>query len=334
MKGRVVHQWISEHGISNPELLPDGNLICLGKPDPINAGQRGLNGQASKCYELDWESNVVWSYEDPWMHHDYERLPDGNTLIVKWEPIPKSILKKVKGGHQKDEDDPNKMLGDTVLEVSRRGEILRKWKSWEHFDPSTEIICPLDHRMEWSHCNSISRTPKGNWLMSFRRISLLCEVNPKTGKILWKWGDGTTSHQHDAKYSSDKTITIFDNGVHRKHNLDYSRAIEIDAKSKKILWEYADDPVFSFYSYFGGGVDCLPNGNYLICETAKGQLFEVTRDKKVVWEYISPFFYGNPRLGGRMNATFRAHRYGVEYPGLKDRKLDPESYANLNRLLD
>jgi hypothetical protein len=34
--------------------------------------------------------------------------------------------------------------------------------------------------------------------------------------------------------------------VHRKHNLDYSRAIEIDAKSKKILWEYSDDPVFSF----------------------------------------------------------------------------------------
>ena len=80
-------------------------------------------------------------------------------------------------------------------------------------------------------------------------------------------------------------------------------------------------------------MDYLPNGNYLICETAKGQLFEVTRDKKVVWEYISPFFYGNPRLGGRMNATFRAHRYGVDYPGLKDKNLNPRNHINLNRLL-
>ena len=30
MKGNVVHQWQSESGISNPELLPSGNLICLG----------------------------------------------------------------------------------------------------------------------------------------------------------------------------------------------------------------------------------------------------------------------------------------------------------------
>ena len=156
---------------------------------------------------------------------------------------------------------------------------------------------------EWTHCNSISYTPKGNWLLSFRRISLICEVDPSSGEIIWKWGDGTTAHQHDAKYSSAKTITLFDNGVHRKNNLDFSRVLEIDAKSKKILWEYADEPPFSFYSYFGGGVDCLPNGNYLICETAKGQIFEVTRDKKVVWEFISPFYFDNERLGGRINST-------------------------------
>jgi len=333
MKGDVVHQWQSERGISNPELLPSGNLICLGKPDPINAGQRGLNGQASCCVELDWDGNIVWSYEDPWMHHDYERLPNGNTLLVKWESLPRGLIRKVKGGYQHEKDDPKKMLGDAVLEVSPEGEIVRKWNSWEHLDPSTEIIGALDHRMEWTHCNSISYTPKGNWLLSFRRISLICEVNPKTEKIVWKWGDGTTAHQHDAKYSSKKTITLFDNGVHRKHNLDYSRVIEIDAKSKKILWEYSDDPPFSFYSYFGGSVDYLPNGNYLICETAKGQMFEVTRDKKVVWEYISPFYYGNPRLGGRMNATFRAHRYAVDFPGLHGKDLDPKRFGNLNRLL-
>ena len=159
MNGEVVHQWTSAGGISNPELLANGNLICLGKRDPVNAGQRGLNGQSSRCYELDWDRNVVWGYEDPWIHHDCEREPDGNTLIVKWEQLPKTIVRKVKGGYQNDNDEPSKMLGDVVIEVTRDGDVKRKWRSWDHLDPSTDIICPLDHRMEWSHCNSISRTP-------------------------------------------------------------------------------------------------------------------------------------------------------------------------------
>ena len=188
--------------------------------------------------------------------------------------------------------------------------------------------------MEWTHCNSISYTPKGNWLLSFRRISMICEVNPKSGQIIWKWGDGTTAHQHDAKYSGDDTITLFDTGVHRKNDSVFSRVIEIDVKSKKILWEYSDDPPFAFYSYFGGGVDYLPNGNYLICETAKGQIFEVTREKKVVWEFISPFYFDNPRLGGRINSTFRAHRYDPDFAGLRERDLDPARFSNLNRLFN
>jgi hypothetical protein len=331
MEGRVVHQWRDARGIANPELLPNGHLLTLSAPSREVEGQRGLNGQAASCFELDWDGNPVWEYADPWIHHDYERLPDGNTLLVKWLPMPKSAVRRVKGGYHDPDDDPGHMLGDVVLEVDPNGTTVRSWKSWQHFDPATEIICPLDHRMEWSHCNSISLTPSGDWLLSFRRISMLAEVHAGSGAIKWKWADGTTSHQHDAKYSGPNTITVFDNGVHRR-GVEYSRALEIDATSLEILWEYADDPPFSFYSLMGGGVDALPNGNMLICETAKGQFFEVTRDRKVVWEYINPFYVRNRRLGGRINMAFRAHRYGVDHPALEGRDLDPARHANLNRL--
>jgi hypothetical protein len=60
----------------------------------------------------------------------------------------------------------------------------------------------------------------------------------------------------------------------------------------------------------------------------------VTTGKHVVWEYINPYFVSNPRLGGRINITFRAHRYGPDYPGLRDKNLDPDQYANMNRLYD
>ena len=81
-----------------------------------------------------------------------------------------------------------------------------------------------------------------------------------------------------------------------------------------------------------GSADRLPNGNTLICEAAKGHLFEVTPDKKVVWEYINPFFEINRRMGGRINLVARAHRYGPDYPGVADKDLDPDRLANLNRL--
>ena len=331
MEGRFVHEWTCDLGISNPTLLPDGSLICLAMPSENVEGQRGLNGQAAACYELSWDSEITWRYDDPWMHHDYQRLDNGNTLLIKWVEIPRSLVKKVKGGYHEKDDDPDLMLGDLIIEVTPDGDIVREWKSWQHFDLKKDVINPLGHRKEWSHCNSMATAPNGDWVLSFRRISTIMQVNPRTGKVRWKWS-GTTAAQHDAKYAGANTFTVFDNGAHRLGGMEFSRVLEVDAKSKEIVWQYQDDPPFSFFTLMGGSADVLPNGNVLICETAKGQFFEVTRDKKVVWEYINPIFVNNPRLGGRMNMVFRCHRYGLHHPALAGRDLDPARYANMNRL--
>lgn len=330
-QGRIVHQWQHDRGITNAELLPSGNLIALTMPSPEVEGQRGLNGQAAACVELDWEGNVVWEYNDPWLHHDYQRLPNGNTLLIKWVQMPKSRVKQVKGGFVDQEDDPTRMLGDLVMEVKPDGSLVREWRSWEHLDPAIDVICPLDDRREWTHANSVDVTPRGDWLLSFRRTSTIVQVAPKTGKVKWRFNDDSVRHQHDAKFTAAGTMTFFDNGVHRR-GIEYSRAVEIDTRTKKVIWEYADNPPFTMYTLMGGCVDRLPNGNTLITETSKGHLLEVTHDKKVVWEYINPFFVNNPRLGGRMNMVFRAHRYSQSHAGLEGRELDPARYANLNRL--
>ena len=331
MNGRIVHEWEHERGITNPELLPNGNLISLAMPSKDVEGQKGLNGQAAAVFELDWDGNVVWEYEDPWMHHDYQRLPNGNTLLIKWEPIPKSVIRRVKGGYDSEETNPDHMLGDVVIEIEPDGTTVRRWQSWEHLDPKIDIICPLDERREWTHANSISISPRGDWVISFRRTSTVIQVTPRSGKIKWRFNDETVSHQHDAKFTDTGTMTMFDNGVHRK-GIEYSRAIEIDTRTKKIVWEYTDNPPFTLYTLMGGCVDRLPNGNTLITETSKGHLLEVTRDCKVVWEYINPFFTANPRLGGRMNMIFRSHRYGPDHPALEGKDLDPGRFVNLNRL--
>ena len=78
----------------------------------------------------------------------------------------------------------------------------------------------------------------------------------------------------------------------------------------------------------------LPNGNTLISEGAPGRIFEVTHNKEIVWEYINPFRSNGGGGGGgnAANSVFRAHRYGPDHPGLRDRDLDPSRYANINRI--
>ena len=64
----------------------------------------------------------------------------------------------------------------------------------------------------------------------------------------------------------------------------------------------------------------------------KFRILEVAPGGSVVWEYVNPFFVDNPRLGGRHNILFRAHRYEPDSPELEGRDLDPARYGNLNRL--
>ena len=330
MHGRLCMRWSNERGIQYARLLPNGNLLCRAAPSENVQGQQGLNGQAPAVFELDWDGNLVWEYCDDWLHHDQERLSNGNTLVIAWERMSEQQTARVQGGVHGDDDNPQ-MLGDVVREIAPDGSVVREWRSWEHLDVDEAVICPLDHRMEWTHCNSIATTPDGDWILSMRRINTVVVVDPASGAIKWTWGPGVLGHQHDAKLTSSGSLLLFDNGVHR-NGPEYSQVLEIDMETKEVIWQFVADPPFAFYSFMAGSADRLPNGNTLICDSAVGRMFEVTARKHVVWEYINPFFVSNPRLGGRINIVFRAHRYGPDDEALRGRDLDPDRYANFNRL--
>lgn len=330
MEGRVCHRWESDRGVQYASLLPSGTLLCREAPSEDVAGQRGLNGQSPRVFELDWNGGLVWEYRDDWLHHDHERLEDGNTLLLAWRRMTADQTALVRGGFHAD-DDPKEMLGDVILEVDPEGKLVREWCSWAHLDPEEDVVCPLDHRLEWTHCNSISATPDGRWLLSLRRTDTIAIVDPQTGAFAWKWGRGVLAHQHDARMLPNGKITLFDNGAHRR-GPEFSRALEVDPADGSIAWSYHADPPFGFFTFMGGGTERLDNGNTLICESGVGRMFEVTRAGAIVWEYVNPFFVHNPRLGGRINIVFRAHRYSVDHPALRSRDLDPARFANLNRL--
>lgn len=337
MEGRICHRWHSDEGINYAYLLPNGNLLLItrGLGDP--AGTGGLGGSGAALLELDWDGNIVWAYRDIMLHHDFERLPNGNTLALAWEPLSEEMTAQVRGGYQ-NPDGPQQMYGDVVKEITPQGDEADIWRSFEHLSFEEDTICPLEGRREWTHGNTLNVTADGDLLVSYRSTSTVGIVDRTTGAFRWKWGPGNISHQHQPTSLDSGRVLLFDNGSHRlAPSTNYSRVIEVDPESNEVAWEYRGDPPISFYSYQISGAQRLPNGNTLICEGAAGRLLEVTPNHQIVWEYINPMFAASGQVvggtvTGQANSVFRAHRYGPDHPALAGKDLDPQRYANLNRL--
>ena len=285
MEGRVCHQWQSED-IGYAYMLPDGHLLL--RSGGVRQGRQRIEGGApfGAIRELDWEGNVVWEYRNPMIHHDFERLPNGNTLVLLFEPLAEDLVARIKGGSHSGKGD-EEMLGDLVQEVTPLGEIVYSWRSWDHLDPEEDVICQLENREEWTHQNALNVTSDGDLLISFRRTDTVGIVDKETGDFKWKWGPGVISHQHHPTSLENGHVLLFDNGCHRA-GPTFSRVIEVDPATSEIIWEYQGDPSISFYSYHISGAERLANGNTLICEGAPGRIFEVTPEQEIVWEYINP----------------------------------------------
>ena len=80
-------------------------------------------------------------------------------------------------------------------------------------------------------------------------------------------------------------------------------------------------PRYTFHSPFISGAQRLWSGNTLICEGMWGRIFEVTPDKELVWEYVSPYFTPQDAKGPMAgnNNVFRAYRYAVDGPEIQGR---------------
>ena len=355
-KGLVVQRWaVPDFQPGYGYLMPGGHLLVRGQPlikTAVGVGEPA--GKADLLLELDWNSRIVWRWEHETFHHDMCRMPNGNTLVIIWEILPEPIAKRVKGGLPPEEveriqSDPQfmnfilagmgvggrprlkGMLTDAIWEINPAGHPVNIWHAYEHFDPETDTLCPIDLRAEWTHFNAVELTPDGNVLVSSQKLDLILMLSWPKGDVLWRWGrTGQLSHQHDPTLTPEGNLLVFDNGS-RYPVQGKTRVIEVDIKTGKIIWQYMGNPVFSFLSLHIAGAERLMNGNTLICEGESGRIFEVTRDCKVCWEWVSPFVY--PFKGFLSCMLFRAHRYAAESSQLRGKGLDADRFEELNRSL-
>ena len=363
MYGRVVHCWHFPQVGLYAKILKNGNLLFQGRPVQVGLAAQGrttvppteqkkfqamfdekrffaggvrlrdLGGSGGIMLEVDWEGNLVHKYLYPRHHHDVDYVDETEHLFVLgFEDTPPEIAAKIKGGIPGTEMN-GKIIADGIQEVDWTGEVYWGWSAYQHLDPELDVICPLEPRREWTHTNAVRVLPDGDILISCRDTCSLYIIDRNTGAIKWRWGYGEVWHQHDSTLVENGNILCFDNGAHRLNShLAYSRIVEVNPKTNEIEWEYKADPPTNFYSAVMSGCQRLPNGNTLICSTDRGRVFEVTRDKEVVWSCIVPF-YGPFFVFGCTNAVYRAYRYTPDYEGLKGKTLDPEKYQTVNRAI-
>ena len=207
--------------------------------------------------------------------------------------------------------------------------------------------------VDWLHINCVSWLGPNKWYDAgderFHPDNIICDgresshifiIDHKTGKIVWKVtppfiGEDAklgplsgihSTHMIPKGLPGEGNILLFDNGgtgvtdLYNSQAHAYSRIVEFDPLSKKIVWEYSPLKMIKdinqadnfFFSSYISSVQRLPNGNTLICEGSSSRIFEVSPYGDIVWEYINPY------TQGFYNTTYRAYAVPYDYiPQLK-----------------
>lgn len=257
-KGEVEWEIATKAEVHDLAMLPNGNILMPTGPTTI--------------VEVDRAKKTVWKYEaQPKAGykgrieiHAFQRLDDGRTMIAE-------------SGNAR------------IVEVDRDGKIV--------FTLPLTLDKPHPHR----DTRMARKLDNGNYLVCHEGDGKVREYDP-TGKVVWMYtldlggrprspGHGPEGHGTEVygavRLSSGNTLIGTGNG---------NRVIEVDSAGK-IVWELKQDELPGIKLAWVTMLQVKENGNIIVGNCHAGQdnpqLFEVTRDKKVVWQFKDHKTFGN-----------------------------------------
>ncbi|MGW4243516.1 aryl-sulfate sulfotransferase [Nocardia sp. NPDC004722] len=320
LAGERVHRWQLPHRPGrHARLLPDGSLAYNGAT--LAAGVlfpmwRKYSGGSLGKYAPD--GTLLAEHRDDLQHHDAHHYDDGRILYTAVEPLTGAAAARIRGGVPGSEAD-GVVWADVIREVAADGTLLWEWQAAAHLDPEDAVLQPHYWREHWPLINSVYPLDENTVVASLRSVSAVIVIDRGTGGYRLLADRGTVAQQHHATPVGDGRILLLDNGTFRTgESVTYSRVLEIDLATGELVWTYQDSPREAFFTPYMGGAQRLSNGNTLVTEAAFGRIFEVTRERRIVWEYVVPSFTEYPDADtaavfpGVSNAIFRAYRYAAE----------------------
>ena len=312
--GQVIRSWHRpgmywEHG----QLLPNGDFLVVGADRSQVSDQEPVDDQRY-LLRLSWDDRVVWKHNLR-VHHDVTVTPGGQllTLGLEYRQVPE-IHAEIP------------VRDDQIMLLSSTGQVEETCSLYDAMSGRPELfqfqkVGPYRRWRRWMvdlfHANSVQWMPhpdltdrhplyaSDNVLVCIRHQDTVAIINWTQKKLVWAWGQGELSGPHDASFLPNGHLLVFDNGLGR----NWSRIIELDPVSRKIVWQYQADPRTDFYTKGQGGNQRLPNGNTLITDSDSGRAFEITTEGEIVWEFLTPH---RGRQGNRATIA-RVDRYEREY---------------------
>ncbi|MBI1314932.1 hypothetical protein GC176_26870 [bacterium] len=277
-------------------LYPNGDILITNKI-------RGETPYSRSMVKLDKDGKLLWHVEQ--IHHVVYIDKENGTIYALEHEFLKARSNLALGM-------PQQILTDYVMILSPEGTPLDKISILDAFlGTPFEIYlyskvddenknAQATQRVAWDrfHTNSIMKLEPevadkfpmfkpGQLLLSIRSMSLLAVLDPATKKITWAM-KGPWYVQHDAVFLPNGNMTVFDNMGQVLGEKITSRAMEFSVQDSAIHWSYSGTAKHPLLSVTFGNVQRLPNGNSLINETNNGRVIEVTKEGRIVWNFILP----------------------------------------------
>jgi hypothetical protein len=256
-------------------LYPNGDLLAIFE---------GLG-----ILKIDKDSKLLWA-NPVRAHHDFAIGPDDTLYVLTREahlvprvnpaePILEDFISTL--------DAQGREIGRiSILEAMERSPHRQVWDrsgrlSGDIFHTNTLVL--LEGRL----ADRLPAFRRGNFLISMNWLNAIAVLDPEQQKIVWAQA-GPFFTQHDPKVLTDGNMLIFNNRVRPKQSAIW----EFDPTTRKISWRYEGRAAEQFFSGTCGAAERLPNGNTLVTESDGGRAFELTRDKRIVWEFYNPYRAG------------------------------------------
>ncbi len=271
------------------------------------------------------------------LHHDVLALPNGHMLLLFSTTKSFSDLPGYPG--------TTNVLGDVLVDVDQNFTPDWVWNSFDHFDVNRHPYLFPD----WTHSNAMLYSADDhNVLLSVRHQNWIVKIDFEdgkgTGNVIWRLGEGGDFKlqggvdptdwfyaQHEPNFFTSNTTGVFrlgimDDGDDRQFPAGvicgaggaapclYSTApvLEVDEARRTATLVEHYVPAGSLYSFFGGNVELLANGN-LEADFAAPPGGSVVQEVKgpdgaqqVVWQAVT-----------KGTNQYRAFRMPSLYPGVQ-----------------
>lgn len=260
----------SESGIKHSFLIAGPQTVIVGEDgEKVWQGPGGardgfvlengnvLISQGNMAKELSRDGKLVWSYKLSKGNKELgtaKRLENGNTLVVERGVKPQ------------------------LLEVAPDGSIA--------------VTVPLQPDSDNAHMQTrmARKLPNGNYIAPHLLGFVVKEYKPD-GTVVKAFKTDTPELGGRETHTWPFTAIRLENGNTLVNLTHGNQTVEFDADGK-IVWHVTNEDVGGRFADPCGG-QRLANGNTIICSYAqkdpnKPKLFEITPDKKVVWEFFHP----------------------------------------------